>query len=184
MTVTWHTKNINIQNYYKIIQRAIMLNADNGTHQSGRRAWIDFKKNVNLHVMPVDRMDEYKHMFAHLNVETAEGIAWGFTGLNEVYMFINDSRNNFLFRSNIMPFVHELLHVIYQRNVGTFHVTRHYDAPDGKAGTRSPASTAIVHDNWYGTKKTIRVWLAWGVGWLPVNFPYIPIKEAKKLYPI
>jgi len=182
--IEWHTKNINIQNYYKVIRRAIILNGHEGTHLSGYHAWKDFKNNVTLHVMPISEMDKYRHMFAHLNVETAEGIAWGFTGLNEVYVFINDSRNSFIFRSNIMPIIHEILHILYQRRVGTYHVTRLYDAPDGRAGSRAPASTAIVHDNWYGTKKTLRVWISWGIGWLPVNFPYIPIKEAKKLYAI
>ncbi|WP_428323622.1 hypothetical protein [Nitrosopumilus sp.] len=183
--INWHTKNINIQNYYKIMRRAIMLNGDNGRGLSGYAAWKHFKDNTTLHVFPADRLDEFRHFFAHLDVETAEGIAWGVTGQNEVYMFINDSRNSFIFRSNIMPFVHELLHVLYQQQVGTFHVTRLYDgAPEGRIGTRGSAATVIVHDNYYGSKERIRVWISWGIGWLPVSFPYIPIRKAKEMYPI
>lgn len=184
MTINWHTKNINIQNYYKVMRRAVILNGNDVKHLSGYEAWKDFKENTTIHVYPADRLDEFRHFFDHLDIETSEGIAWGVTGLNEVHMFINDSRNDFIFRSNVMPFIHEVLHVLYQQQVGTFHVTRKYDAPEGRAGTKGSAATVIVHDNWYGSKERLRIWISWGIGWLPVNFPYIPIIKAKGMYAI
>ena len=46
------------------------------------------------------------------------------------------------------------------------------------------AATVIVHDNWYGTKKTIKIWIRWSMIWLPITIPFIPVKEAKKIYAI
>jgi len=177
MSIIWHTKKINIQNYYKIIRRSIYFNSTAGY-------WMLFKKDWTVHVFPADDIDKYKHFFAHLNVKTSSGIAWGITGNKEMYLFVVDSRNPFIIRSNAMAIAHELLHAIYQDNVGTFHIKRHYDAPDGKAGSRAPAATVIVHDNWYGSKETFRFWISWGIGWIPITIPYIPLKKAKQLYPI
>jgi len=111
-------------------------------------------------------------------------MAWGITGKKEMFLFVVDSRNPFTIRSNAMVIGHEILHAVFQDKVGTFHITRHYDSPDGKAGTRAPAATVIVHDTWYGTKKRIRFWIGWGFGWIPITMPYIPVKKAKELYPI
>lgn len=179
MTIEWHTKNINIQNYYKVMRRAIILTG-------GYQTWKDFKAKTTMHVMPANNLDKYRHMFAHLNVETSEGIAWGFTGDNEVYIFINDVRNSFIFRSNIMPFIHEILHVIYQQQYGIFHVPYLTDDPPEvrRLPQRGSLATVIVHDNYYGTKETLRIWISWGIGWLPVRFPWIPFKKAVELYPI
>lgn len=177
MTIQWHTKNINIHDYYKIIRNTIYFN-------SSYRYWKKFKKNWTVHVIPADNPDKYKKFFAHLNVKVSKNIAWGITGKREMYLFVVDSRNPFTTRSNAMPIGHELLHAIYQDNVGTGHITRKYDAPDGRAGSRSPAATAIVHDNWYGTKATMKFWIGWGVGWLPITIPYIPLSKSKKEYKV
>jgi len=182
MTIEWHTKNINIQNYYKIIKRTIILNGDDGTHLSGYNAWKKFKKEWTLHIIPVTEQKDFKRFYDHLIVETSDGIAWGVTGKNVIYMFINDNRNPFIIRQNIMPLSHELLHALYQFSVGTSHITRIYDSPEGRATTRGAAATVIVHDNWYGRKQTLRIWISWGLGWLPITISYIPIKQAKQLY--
>ena len=52
--------------------------------------------------------------------------------------------------------------LVYQDGIGTHHITRKYDAPEGRAGTRGAAATVIVHDNWYGSKKTIKFWIRHG----------------------
>lgn len=182
MTIEWHTKNINIQDYYKVIRRFFILNGDNGFHRSGIKAWKKFKNEWILHMLPLSEMENYKRFYDHLIVETSDGIAWGVTGQKIIYMFVTDTRNPFIFRQNIMPLGHELLHALYQFSVGTYHIIRKYDAPEGRAGTRGSAATVIVHDNWYGSKKTIRIWIFWGISWLPITIPYIPIKEAKKTY--
>jgi hypothetical protein len=83
-----------------------------------------------------------------------------------------------------MPLAHELLHAIYQDGVGTYHITRKYDSPEGRAGTRGAAATVIVHDNWYGNKETIKFWIRWKMIYLPITIPFIPIKKAKELYNI
>jgi len=182
MTIIWETKKINIQDYYKIIRRTIIFNADDGTEKSGYRVWKKFKKECTLRILPADQLDKYRHFFAHLNVEVSDGIAWGVTGLNEITMFIVDSRNPFIIRSNAMPLGHELLHWIYQWAVGTHHITRRFDAPDGRALTRAPAATVIVHDLTYGSKNMLTFWIAYGFGWLPIRIYFLPIWKAKKLY--
>ena len=182
MPIIWKTKNINIQKYYNIIRNTIMLNSDSGDGYNSYQTWLKFKKECKLTILPADKIEENRRYFAHLNVETSTGIAWGVTGKDEITMFINDSRNPFIIRSNAMPLAHELLHWIYQKAVGTSHIRRKYDAPEGKAGGMGPMSTVIVHDNYYGTKKTLKFWISWGLGWIPINIPYIPIKEAIKKY--
>ena len=114
MPIIWHTSNINIQDYYKIIRRTIIFNGYDGTHLSGQRAWENFKKVWTVHVYPVDRASEFEQFFGHLNVNTNLEMAWGVTGYKELHMFIKDSRNPFKKRSNAMPFSHELLHALYQ----------------------------------------------------------------------
>jgi len=176
MTIIWHTKKINIQNYYKIIRRTIIFNSD-------YNYWKKFKEEWTVHVIPVDEAGEYSQFYAHLsNIEVSDGIAWGITGNKEMVLFIVDSRNPFTIRSNAMPMGHETLHAVYQDNVGTFHITRHYDAPDGKAGTKGPAATVIVHDNWYGSKKRLTFWISWAFSWIPITIPFIRLKDAKKMY--
>ena len=139
-----------------------------------------------LNIIPLtDSTDiKYKSYFKHVEVKTGEGIPWGVTGKKIINMFVNDTRNPFILRSNIMPLAHELLHALYQDQVGTYHITRKYDAPEGKAGTRGAAQTVIVHDNWYGTKETTKFWIRYGMIWLPITIPYYPIKQAKKDYAI
>ncbi|NIU00409.1 MAG: hypothetical protein GWN01_05555 [Nitrosopumilaceae archaeon] len=185
MTIIWKTKKINIQAYYKIIRRTFIFNADRGFPGTGYAAWKQFKREWKVYIIPVDQAEKYKEFYGHLNVETSDGIAWGVTGQRVIYMFVVDSRNPFTTRSNAMPIAHELLHAVYQQEVGTFHVTRKYDAPEGRKGTRGAAATVIVHDNWYGSKETMRFWIAWGIPpWLPITIPYIPIEKAKQLYAI
>ena len=186
MTIIWGTKKINNQDYYKAIRRTIIFNADDGTELSGYKAWQKFKKECTLRILPADQLEKYRKFIAHLHVEASDGIAWGVTGLNEITMFINDSRNPFIFRSNMMPLGHELLHWIYQWSVGTFHIKRQQDIWIGgtlkRRGQLDPASTVIIHENWYGDKTTIRFWISWGLGWLPITIPYIPVWKAKRKY--
>jgi len=167
-----------------IIRTAFMLNGDDGTHLSGYKNWLNFYETWTLWIIPVDQSEDYKNYYQHLNVETADGIAWGVTGQKVIYMFINDIKNEFILRQNIPPLVHELLHALYLDKVGTFHITRLYDSPEGRAGTRGSAATVIVHDNWYGSKEMTRIWVRWGIIWIPITFPYIPIKKAKVLYKV
>jgi len=176
MPIEWKTKNINIQDYYKIIRRTVILN-------SSYSYWQDFKRDWRVTVIPTDEAGEYSQFYSHLtNIEVSDGIAWGITGLKEMVLFVVDSTNPYITRSNAMPIGHELLHAIYQDNVGTTHITRQYDSPEGRAGTRAAAATVIVHDTWYGSKTTLKFWIAWGLGWLPINIPFIPVKTAKQIY--
>lgn len=164
------------------MRRIFMINAYDYTHLSGKRAWDEFKKTWTVKIFPVSETEKYKHFFAHLKVETSVGIAWGITGMKEMYLFVNDSNNPFITRSNAMPIGHELIHALYQMMVGTGHINRRYDTPDGRFGSRGPAATVIVHDNWYGSKITKRFWISVGIGWLPITYPYIPIWKAKEIY--
>lgn len=182
MPIIWHTKNINIQDYYKIIRRIFILNGNDGKHLSGYKAWQQFKEEWTLHMIPVEEAENYKEFYQHLTVETSDGIAWGVTGYKVIYMFIVDSRNPFITRSNAMPLSHELLHALYQDQVGTYHITRKYDVPEGRAGTRGSAATVIVHDNWYGAKVIKKFYIWHGMMWLPISYSYIPIHKAKTLY--
>jgi hypothetical protein len=183
--INFETKNIDRVAYTKIIRNIIMFNGDNGKHMSGLNAWHNFKDTWELNILPLKNIDEkYKSYFKHVEVKTNDGIPWGITGKKVVHVFVNDTKNPFILRSNVMPLAHELLHAIYQDAVGTFHITRKYDAPEGKAGTRGAAASVIVHDNWYGSKETMKFWIRYGVIWLPITIPYIPIKQAKLDYPI
>ena len=182
--IHFFTKNIDEKKYRDIIQRIIMINGNDGTNLSGYNAWKNFEENWELNIIPVTDQEDFKVYYKHLNVETSDGIAWGVTGVKVIYMFVNDVKNPFIIRQNIMPLGHELLHAIYQEAVGTFHITRIYDAPEGRANTRGAAATVIVHDNWYGSKDTIKVWIRWGLIWLPITIPFIPVKKAKEIYPI
>lgn len=178
MVINWHTKNINIQDYYKIIRNTIYFN-------SNAKYWKKFKKNWTIHVMPADNPEEYKRFFGHIpNIKFSKNIAWGITGKREMYLFVVDSRNPFITRSNAMPIGHELLHAIYQDNVGTTHIKRRHTSPEGRAGTRGAAATVIVHDNWYGTQETMKFWIGWGAGWLPITIPFIPLRRAKRIYKV
>jgi hypothetical protein len=182
--IRFFTKNIDQKKYTDIINRIIMINAHDGTSNSGYKALEKFKKDWTLNIIPVTEQEDFKVFYNHLDIEVSDGIAWGVTGSKVIYMFINDVKNPFIIRQNIMPLAHELLHAIYQDNVGTYHITRKYDAPEGRAGTRGAAATVIVHDNWYGSKETIKIWIRWGMIWLPITIPYISIKKSKQLYPI
>lgn len=182
MPIIFQTKNIDQEKYLKIIRRIIILNGHNGDNLSGQIAWLRFQESWTLHIIPVEEQEDYKRFYQHLNVETSDGIAWGVTGQKVIYMFINDSANSFIIRQNIMPLAHELLHALYQDEVGTGHIQRKYDAPEGRAGSSGAGATVIVHDNWYGTKKTIKIWIRWGIIWLPITIPYIPVKQARELY--
>ena len=170
--------------YTNIIRTAVYLNGDDGTNLSGAKLWKKLKSDWNINIIPVENQQDFKVFFEHLNVKTSDGIAWGVTGDKIIYMFINDSSNPFITRSNAMPLGHELLHAIYQETIGTHHIKRKYNAPEGNAGTKGAAATVIVHDNWYGTKETIRFWTRHGLIWLPITIPYCPIKKAKEIYNI
>ena len=182
--IVFKTKNIDKEKYKDIIQRTIILNGDDGTPLSGYRAWQNFDQTWTLMIIPVTEQEEYKRYYGHLQVEVSHGIAWGVTGQKVIYMFINDSANSFIIRQNVMPLAHELLHALYIDAVGTQHIVRRYNAPEGKAGTSGSRATVIVHDNWYGSKETIKIWIRWGFIWMPITIPYIPIKKAKEIYDI
>jgi len=182
--INFFTKNINHKTYTDIIERTIMFNGHDGGHKSSYEALERFRKDWTLNIIPVTSQEDFKAFYNHLDIEVSDGIAWGVTGYKVIYMFVNDSKNPFMLRSNIMPLAHELLHAIYQDAVGTFHITRKYNSPEGRAGTRGAAATVIVHDNWYGSKKTIKFWIRWNMIWLPITIPFIPIKQAKEDYPI
>jgi hypothetical protein len=184
--INFYTEKIDETAYTKIIRNTIMFNSDDGTPMSGYRAWKHFKDDWELNILPLKNStdDKYKSYFNHLEVKTGEGIPWGITGKKTIHVFVNDTKNPFVLRSNVMPLAHELLHAVYQDSVGTYHITRKYDAPEGKAGTRGAAATVIVHDNWYGSRETTKFWIRYGFIWLPITIPYYPIKQAKKDYPI
>ena len=184
MSIYFLTKNIDQKKYRDVIKRIIMINGHDGTNLSGYKAWQNFEENWTLNIIPVTDQDDFKKYYDHLNVETSDGIAWGVTGVKVIYMFVNDVKNPFIIRQNAMPIGHELLHAIYQDAVGTFHITRRYDAPEGRAYSKGAAATVIVHDNWYGSKETIRVWIRWGVIWIPITIPFIPVKKAREIYKI
>jgi hypothetical protein len=184
--INFYTEKIDETAYTKIIRNVIMFNGDNGKNKSGLNAWYNFKDNWILNILPLKKStdDKYKSYFDHLEVKTGEGIPWGITGKKIIHMFVNDTKNPFILRSNVMPLAHELLHAIYQDAVGTFHITRKYDAPEGKAGTKGAAASVIVHDNWYGSKETMKFWIRYGFIWLPITIPYYPVKQAKEDYNI
>ena len=182
--IHFFTKNINEKTYRDIVQRTIMLNGHDGRSKSSFEVWKNFEDNWELNIIPVTDQEDFKVYYKHLNVETSDGIAWGVTGSKVIYMFVNDSKNPFMLRSNVMPLAHELLHAVYQDRIGTFHITRKFDSPEGKAGTKGAAATVIVHDNWYGNKKTIKFWIRHSFMWLPITIPFIPVKQAKKDYPV
>lgn len=182
MPIIWKTTKINIQDYYKIIRNIVMFNADDGTDMSGLKFWERFKKEWTVNVIPLTEADAYKQYYGHVEGTMSSGIAWGVTGQNVMYLFINDSRDPRITMQNIPPIGHELLHAIYLSTVGTTYVRRKYTAPEGRAGTMGSASTVIVHDNWYGTKEMIKFWVMLGLLYIPITSPYIPIKKAKILY--
>ena len=182
--IVFKTKNIDEKKYRDIIQRTIILNGDDGTPLSGYRAWQNFDQTWTLMIIPVTEQADYERYYGHLRIETSSGISWGVTGQKVIYMFVNDSANSFIIRQNIMPLAHELLHALYIDAVGTQHIVRRYNAPEGKAGTSGARATVIVHDNWYGSKETIKIWIRWGFIWMPITIPYIPIKKAKEIYDI
>ena len=184
--INFYTKKIDETAYTKIIRNTIMFNSDDGTPMSGYRAWKHFKDDWELNILPLKNStdDKYKSYFNHLEVKTGEGIPWGITGKKTIHVFVNDTKNPFVLRSNVMPLAHELLHALYQDQVGTHHIIRKYDAPEGKAGNSGAAASVIVHDNWYGTKETMKFWISWKFIWMPITIPYIPIKKAKEIYNI
>jgi hypothetical protein len=183
--INFYTKKIDEKVYEKIIRRTIIFNGDDGTHLSGYKAWKQFESEWELNINPLSKVDDkYKSYFEHVEVKTNDGIPWGITGKKVIHMFVNDTKNPFILRSNVMPLAHELLHALYQDQVGTYHITRKYTAPEGRVGTRGAAASVIVHDNWYGSKETMKFWVRYGVIWLPITIPYIPIKKSKQLYPI
>jgi len=124
-------------------------------------------------------------MFKHLKIEKAGGMAWGITGKNTLWWFIADSRDPRIFMQNLLPGFHELLHALYQQEVGTEHVKYLTSDPPEvrRVGQTGPMATVVVHDEWYGFKTWIRIWFKHG-GWLPMRMPYIPIKVGKKRYNI
>ena len=159
-----------------------MFNADDGTNMSGWKYWKKFKEEWTVNIIPVDEAGDYSQFYAHLDIEASDGMAWGITGQKEIVLFVIDSQNPFTMMSNAMPIAHELLHAIYQDKVGTSHITRLYDAPEGKKGTKGPASTVIVHDVYYGSKTRLKFWIGWTIGWIPIYIPFLQVKTARKLY--
>ena len=181
MTFDWWTKKINTQNYYKAIRRCIIMNSDYKT-------WVQFKKQWHVIVMDLKDAEKYKDMYSHLKLEGSGGMAWGVTGKNQLLWFVKDSRDFRTYMSNLRPGFHELLHALMQQEIGTEHVTYLTRGnPEGAPnmyGKKGPAATVIVHDNWYGTKDSIKMWFYQSMMWLPVLMPYIPVKYARKMYKI
>lgn len=173
MTVIWKTQKINIQNYYKILRRTVIIT-------NGRAYWQKFKKEWTINVIPVTESEKYKDHFKHLNIEKISLMAWGVTGKNVLWWFVTDSRNFRTMMQNVPPGMHEVLHAICQDEVGTSHVTRKYDAPEGKKGTKGPAATVLVHDVWYGSKRRLKMWIFYGIPpWIPLTIPLLILKQAK-----
>ena len=188
MTFEWKTKKINIQRYYKVIRRCIILNGYDGTPGSGYREWQNFKQRVKILVVPVSESEKYKDMYKHLKIEKAGTIAWGVSGKDMFIWFVIDSRNPRVFMQNVGPGFHECLHVMYERVIGTTHIKYKYDIYiDGirqyKRGDMGPAATVVVHDNWYGMRASIRIWFLHSI-WVPTVMPYIPVKIIKQTYGI
>ena len=113
MTITFFTKNIDKKTYTDIIERTIMLNGHDGNHKSSYEALERFRKDWQLNIIPVTDQEDFKAFYNHLDIEVSDGIAWGVTGSKVIFMFVNDSKNPFILRQNIMPLAHELLHAIY-----------------------------------------------------------------------
>ena len=190
MTIEFKTKNINQQDYYKILKKCIIMNGDDGTHLSGQKAWQDFKANVKVTVIPVADAWQYKEFFSHIagsDKNFNDAMPWGKAGLNELIWAVNDSYNplGMFIRQNVPPGMHEGLHVLYQRKVGTAHGPYQRSEPPEvrKLPQSGPAATVIVHDNWYGYRTKLKMWISWGLFmYLPLSIPYIPIKKAKEMY--
>ncbi len=192
MPIDFKTKNINRQDYYKILRRCIIMNGYDGTHLSGERAWEDFKKNVKVTIIPVKDAWKYKEFFDHIagaDKNFSSEMPWGKAGMNELIWAVNDKYNplGFYIRQNVPPGMHEGLHVLYQRVIGTGHIYYKKTSPPEvkNIGQKGPAATVIVHDNWYGFKTKLKMWISWGLGvYLPLSIPYIPIKKAREMYDI
>lgn len=184
MPINWYTKKINIQTNYKIIRRTIVLNANDGTHLSGYRYWQKFKKEWTVNIIPVEDSEKYREFFAHLKIEKFSEMAWGITGQKVIWWFVTDSRDFRIMMQNVPPGAHEFgLHAILQDLVGTFHITRKYDNPEGRMGTRGPAATVIAHDIWYGSKKRLKLWIFYGIPpWVPITIPHLDLPQVKKEY--
>lgn len=199
MTLIFTTKKINIHRYYEAVKRCIMLNAADRTRRKGRfgrtilkkrrgalsshEVWSLFKREVTTHILPLSEMGKYTDMFKHLNIDPNGKMAWGFTGKNEWYWFVTDSRDPRIFMQNLGPGFHECLHMMYQLVVGTGHIDyKRIEPPEvGRLPQSGPAATVIVHDNWYGFKTKVRVWFWVGI-FVPVAMPYIPIEKAREMY--
>lgn len=183
-------KNINQQDYYKVIRRTVIMNADDGDKLSGYKFWQWFKKNVKVTIIPVADAWKYKQFFEHIagiDDRVSKGIPWGKAGMRELIWAVNDKYNplGFYIRQNVPPGVHELLHVIYQELVGTMHVQYQSSEPPEviRLPQSGPAATVIVHDNWYGFKTRLRMWISWAPFiYLPLSIPYIPVKKGKEMY--
>lgn len=199
MTLIFTTKKINIQRYYSAVRTCVMLNAADRVRVKGRfgrtllkrregslsswQVWQLFKDKVTTHILPLSELDKYKDIFKHLNIDPSGKMAWGFTGKNEWYWFVTDSRNPMIFMQNLGPGFHEVLHMMYQLVIGTSHIPYlTSDPPEvGRLPQNGPAATVVVHDAWYGFKDNIRVWFWVGL-FVPVRMPYIPIELARKRY--
>ncbi len=182
MPIDWYTKNINIQDYYKAFRRIVMFNGHDSTHLSGKLMWDLITSKWRIRVFSAADSAKFAKYYEHLNIEPSTGMAWGVTGLREMALFLVDSRNPRIMMQNIMPCGHELNHAIMQEAVGTTHIMRKFDTPDGKAGTKGPAATVVVHDNWYGSKIMRRFWIWKGFMWVRITYPYIPVWQAKQKY--
>ena len=180
MPIIFKTEKISIHRYYDVLRRCVMLN-------SGYRAWKRLKDKFTIYVIPLSKAEEYKSFYEHLKIEGAGGMAWGITGKNVLYWFVSDSRNPFIFRQNMGPGFHEILHALLQNEVGTSHVTyltrgNPYGAPNMK-GKSGAFATVAVHDEWYVMKTKIRVWFRNGF-WIPAKMPYMPVWRMKLRYNI
>ena len=58
--IHYFTKNIDQKKYNDIIQRIIMINGNDGTNNSGYKAWQNFEENWTLNIIPVTDQEDFK----------------------------------------------------------------------------------------------------------------------------
>lgn len=178
MSIIWKTKKINIQDYYKIIQRYIIL-------MTSYNLWQKIKSEWDIFIVPVEDSEKYRDFYKHVKLETSDRISWGVTmpptthSKGQMFAFIIDSRNPFITRSNAVTINHENAHILAFLIAGTTRMTRRYDNPEGKAGTQGPAYVVLVHDIYYGSKEFFTYWISWALSWIPITGPYIREKLKK-----
>ena len=57
--IHYFTKNIDEKKYNDIIQRTIMINGNDGTNNSGYKAWQNFEENWTLNIILIKKISRY-----------------------------------------------------------------------------------------------------------------------------